>query len=110
MLLPVDDNPSIVRASMCSTVDVVYTGGKSALAWEEGLAKGYDRRVGASGEGAIEIIVTHDFHQPYVAVGHGDAKRKDLVATVRTSVLGARSTDGDAADHYIVDRLGLLRG
>ena len=110
MFLPVDNNPSIIRAAMGCTVDVVDTDGESALAWEEGLAICKDSSVGTGGDVAIEIIVAHDFHQPDIAIGHGDAEGKDFVVAVRSSVLSARCTDGDAADHNIVDGVALLLG
>jgi hypothetical protein len=109
MFLSVDDDPSIVRAPMRGAVDVVHTGDKVALGWKEGLAVGEDRRVRASREGAIKIVVADNFHQPYVAIGHGDAEGKDFVIAMRAAVLGARGAGSDAADHYVVHRMSLLR-
>lgn len=105
MLLPIDDNPAIVRTAMSSAVNVVDACGESTLAGEKGLAEGVNCRVWTGGDVAVEIIVADDLYQSNVAVRHGDAEGKDFVVAVRASVLRARRAYCDATDHDVVHGL-----
>ncbi len=103
MLDTVDYHPTVVSSAMGCAMHVVDSRDEMSARGEKGLSIGKDGRVGRSGDGSVKVVVHDNFDEACAAIRHGRAERQNFVVAVAVPVLVAGGTEGDAANHDVID-------